>query len=333
MLEVNELTKEFVTSRGLLGGIIGDPETLVAVDGVSFNVEDGESFGLAGESGCGKTTTGKIIAKLHEPTSGEIIFKGRNVANLKGEELKQYRKDAQMIFQDPYESLNPRLTVFGLIKEGLDALDFSLTREKKKEKIFRSLNQVKLSPGEYKSKLPFELSGGERQRVMIASAIVLEPEFIVADEPVSMLDVSIRAGIIELIEEEITESLGLTRLYISHDLSILSHVVDRIGIMYLGRLVEVGDGREVLTDPVHPYSKALVSAIPVPDPNFSHEDIKIEGTVSSSSVDREGCVFLPRCPYSIGQCGNTQPKLIELAESNSVNHLVACHRYPDRPDE
>ncbi len=329
LLKVEGITKEFFLSSGFLRFVFGNPEKLRAVDHVDFTLDKGGSFGLAGESGCGKTTTGKLVMKLHEPTEGRIMFNDRDITNLAGKELKSYRKKVQMIFQDPYESLNPRLSAFGTIKEGLDALGIAQTKKEKRENVLRALEQVNLDPDDYKDKLPFELSGGECQRLMIGSAIVLNPELIVADEPVSMLDVSIRASILDLIEDVLTPELNLTRLYISHDLSVLKHVVDNVAIMYLGRVVEVGKAVEVLSKPLHPYTKALTSAVPVPDPNYQHEELQIKGSISTTGGERDRCIFEPRCPEAVEVCKRRLPELVDVSKSTEnereVGHQVACH--------
>jgi len=304
LLELEDLKKYFPTRTGLVAQLLnrGEQEYVRAVDGVSLGLKRGEAFGLAGESGCGKSTLGKTVLRLHDPTEGQIKFDGKDISTVEGSGLKNFRREAQMIHQDPYESLNPRFSVHRWIREPLNIHGVG-TAEERDARVYELLERVGLHPpGTIAEKRPTELSGGQRQRVSIARALSLDPSFLLADEPVSMLDVSIRANILELFND-LQQNLGLTALYISHDLSMLRHLCDRIGIMYLGQLVEVGPADDIISDPKHPYTQALVDSVPRIDPTVKRERVNLPGDVPDPMNIPSGCRFHPRCPEVItGEC-------------------------------
>ncbi|RLI25906.1 oligopeptide ABC transporter ATP-binding protein [Candidatus Bathyarchaeota archaeon] len=324
MVEADGLKKWFPVRRGLADIILRRPPKFIrAVDGVSFAIKRGEIFCLAGESGCGKTTTGRLILRLEEPTAGRILFKGVDITNLDGEELIEFRRKAQIIFQDPYESLNPHMRVIDIISEPLSIHKLAHNREEVIERVTKTLEDVALKPPEeFMYRYPHELSGGQRQRVAIARAIILQPEFIVADEPVSMLDMSIRAEILDLMLG-IRDRYGIAYLFITHDLAVAKHICDRIAIMYLGKVVELGEATEVIDNPLHPYTKALTAAIPVPDPRVKIGEIPIKGEVPSPINPPSGCRFHPRCPYAMDICSKKEPGLKDVEKGRKV----ACHLY------
>jgi len=294
-----------------------------AVDGVSFKVEKGEIFALAGESGSGKTTTGRLLLKLIEPTDGKIYFKGKDITSISEGEMKPLRRKLQVVFQDPYESLNPRMTVESIVAEPLRVQ--GITEPKiVEEKVFKSLENVELiPPEEFLFRFPHEMSGGQRQRVAVARALVLDPEFIVADEPVSMLDVSIRAEILNLMLS-LQEKLATSFLYITHDLALARHICNHIAVMYLGKIMEMGSVEDVILEPLHPYTRSLIAAVPVPDPTSQRIEVVIKGEIPSPVNPPPGCRFHTRCPAYIGDiCRTKEPPLINMGG----NRLVACHLY------
>lgn len=296
------------------------PKNVHAVDDVNFTIEKQEIFGLAGESGCGKTTASKLLVRLLTPTAGHIYLDGEDIAFLEGSELKEFRKNVQMVFQDPYESLNPRFNVFDTIAEPLIVQNVG-TPEEREDMVSRALETVELRPPEdFIFRFPHELSGGQRQRVAVARALVIEPTFIVADEPVSMLDVSIRAGVMNLMLE-LREKFGLTFVFVTHDLAVSRYMCDHIAIMYLGKIVEMAETEELISNPQHPYTKALLSAVPVPDPTEKRSRIEIIGGVSAAVNPPPGCRFAPRCPYAMDVCRKEDPVTKDLGGG----HLVSCY--------
>lgn len=311
LLLTRDLKKHFNVGRGL---------ELKAVDGINFSIKEGETLGLVGESGCGKSTVGRTIIGLYEATDGEVIFDGMNIGALDKEEKKNFTRNAQMIFQDPYASLNPRMTVTDIVGEGIDIHGLYEGKERQK-RIYDLLEIVGLSR-EHANRYPHEFSGGQRQRIGIARALAIEPKFIVCDEPISALDVSIQAQVVNLLED-LQDELGLTYLFIAHDLSMVKHISDRIAVMYLGAIVEMADSHDLYEEPLHPYTKALLSAVPIPDPDIekSRQRIMLEGDVPSPINPPPGCKFQGRCKYVKSICKEMAPELEEEGE----NHFVACH--------
>ncbi len=293
---------------------------LKAVDDVSFTIKKGETLGLVGESGCGKTTVGRTILQLYKPTGGEIYYDGKPVKTKA--DLKQFRTKATMVFQDPYSSLNPRMTVSDIIAEPLDVHKLCKTKEERRDRILELMNYVGLN-SEHASRYAHEFSGGQRQRIGIARALAVNPEFIVCDEPVSALDVSIQAQVINMFDE-LQDKLGLTYLFIAHDLLVVRHISDRIAVMYLGKMVELADAKEIYDHPLHPYSKSLISAVPVPDPNIAraNQRIVLKGDIPSPLNAPSGCPFRTRCQYACDKCAESMPEFKEV----SSGHFVACHR-------
>ncbi|MEK3890155.1 ABC transporter ATP-binding protein [Bacillus sp. FSL K6-3431] len=297
-----------------------DNKKLKAVDGLSLDIYPGETVGLVGESGCGKSTAGRTIIRLYEPTEGEVLYKGKNIYSNNQRDMAKLRRDMQMIFQDPYASLNPRMTVEEIIGEPF-AIHKTMSGKKKKERIKELLKLVGLDP-EHISRFPHEFSGGQRQRIGIARALALEPEFIVCDEPISALDVSIQAQVVNLLKK-LQKKMGLTYLFIAHDLSMVKYISDRILVMYLGNMVELSDSSNLYDDPLHPYTQALLSAVPIPDPDFHRERIVLKGDVPSPIDPPSGCVFRTRCPAAMEICSKAKPEWQEV----KLNHYVACHLY------
>ncbi|MDJ0926312.1 MAG: dipeptide ABC transporter ATP-binding protein [Gammaproteobacteria bacterium] len=320
MLQVRDLRKYFPVRGGLLRRVVANVR---AVDGVSFTLERGRTFGLVGESGCGKSTLGRAIIRLHDPTDGEVVLDGENIANLDRQDLMPYRRRMQMIFQDPYASLSPRRTVAQTIREPLDVHRIGTPAERE-EKVKMLLDVVGMSPRAL-NRYPHEFSGGQRQRVGIARALALNPELIVADEPVSALDVSVQSQILNLIEE-LQAAHDIAFLFIAHDLAVIQHVSDVIGVMYLGKLVEQASATDLYTDPKHPYTQALLSAVPVPDPKTRRKRIILEGEVPSPMNPPSGCPFHTRCPKVMDKCRQLAPDL-ERTGSAEPEHLVSCHLY------
>ncbi len=311
LIEVKDLKKHFK---------VGKNQILKAVDGVSFSLYKGETLGLVGESGCGKTTCGKTVMGLYSATDGEIIFDGIKVNELKGQAKKAFTRKAQIIFQDPYSSLDPRMTVGDIIGEGIDIHGLYKGQERT-NKIYELLEIIGLT-AEHANRFPHEFSGGQRQRIGIARALAIEPEFIVCDEPISALDVSIQAQIINLLVK-LQKERGLTYLFIAHDLSMVKHISDRVGVMYLGKIVEMAPSKELYTNPKHPYTEALMSAIPIPDPEEEEKKkrIPIEGEIPSPINPKPGCRFAGRCRYATDKCREVAPDLVEI----EPEHFVACH--------
>jgi oligopeptide/dipeptide ABC transporter ATP-binding protein len=323
ILDVSDLKQYFYLEPTFLAKLVGGkkPRIIKAVDGMSFSLEAGEIMGLAGESGCGKSTCCLAIAKLREPTGGSIRYKENDIAEMSKEELRKYRREVQLIFQDPYESLNPRYTVFDLVAEPLRALT-DKNKAEVRERTLETIAMAGLEPDEYKNRYPHQMSGGERQRVGIAQALVLEPNLVIADEPLSMLDVSIRAGILDLIRD-LSERMNFSCIYVSHDLSILSNISERLMIMYLGRIMELGITKEVITEPYHPYAQALIAAVPIPDPAYTRPIPEIKGEVAQPIDPPPGCRFQTRCLQVMDICRGTEPPLKEV----KPGHAVACHLY------
>ncbi len=320
ILEVKNLKKYFPISRGLFSRTAGHVK---AVDGVSFFIREGEVLGLVGESGCGKTTVGRTILRLYDPTAGEIWYRKKDgefieISRISQKEMKPLRREMRMIFQDPYSSLNPRLTVKDIIGEPL--IIHGIARGKEvEERVEELMRAVGLDPA-YMRRYPHEFSGGQRQRIGLARTLSLSPRLIVADEPVSALDVSIQAQVLNLLQE-LQERLGLTLLFIAHDLSVVEHVSDRIAVMYVGKLVEMAETGVLLRHPLHPYTEALISAVPPADPDIRLERIVLEGDVPSPANPPAGCVFHPRCRYAQELCGREEPQLVEV----EAEHYASCH--------
>ncbi|MDD5791066.1 MAG: dipeptide ABC transporter ATP-binding protein [Erysipelotrichaceae bacterium] len=319
ILRVKDLKTHFDVTKG----IFSKKQIVKAVDGVSFDIHENETFGLVGESGCGKSTLGRTIVKLYDPVSGSIEFQGVDIAKIKGtKNLKSFRKDMQMIFQDPYASLNPRMTVGEIIEEPMIIHNIYNTHEEREARVVELLKIVGLKPDHIR-RYPAEFSGGQRQRIGIARALAVNPKFIVCDEPISALDVSIQAQVVNLLKD-IQNEMGLSYLFIAHDLSMVKHISDRIGVMYLGHMMEVGPSNDVYHNPLHPYTVALLSSIPISDPNIAKTKQRIipEGEIPSPINPPKGCPFSTRCPKATDRCKNEMPQQVEVG-----NRLVSCFLY------
>jgi len=319
LVEIKDLKKYFPVKKGLFAPTHSNVK---AVDGISFTINKGETLGLVGESGCGKTTCGRTIIKLYEPTGGKIIYDGHDLTDLNPRQMLSYRKKIQMIFQDPYASLNSRMTVGDIVGESIDIHGVYRGKERM-ERIQGLLTTVGLN-SEHSSRYPHEFSGGQRQRIGIARSLAVQPEFIICDEPISALDVSIQAQVINMLED-LQEKMGLTYLFIAHDLSMVKHISNRIGVMYLGKMVEIGNSDELYGHPMHPYTQALLSAIPIPDPEEAalRKRIMLEGEIPSPIDPPPGCRFKGRCKYAMKICSEIDPELKNLG----TDHFVACHLF------
>ncbi len=315
LLEVNDLVKHFPIRGGVFSRTVGN---IRAVDGISFFVRKGETLGLVGESGCGKTTAGKVVLRLEEPTSGEVIFEGKNIVELGREGMRNLRREMQIIFQDPYSSLNPRMTVGNIIGEALEI--HGLARGKAKEKRVKELLETVGLTAHHMRRYPHEFSGGQRQRIGVARALAVDPKLIICDEPVSALDVSIQAQVINLMED-LQNEFNLTYLFIAHDLSVVKHISDRVAVMYLGKIVELAEKAELYRNPIHPYTQALLSAIPVPNPTYERERILLKGDVPSPANPPPGCRFHTRCPYVMDICKEEDPEYKDWGDE----HFASCH--------
>jgi oligopeptide transport system ATP-binding protein len=311
LVEVRNLVKYFP--------IDNSDDVVKAVDDVSFDIIGGETVGLVGESGCGKSTVGRCVLRLHEPTSGEVLFEGRNIVGLSNSEMQALRREMQIIFQDPYASLNPRMSILSIVSEPLKIHGVS-NRQERIARVADLLSKVGLDP-KYMSRYPHEFSGGQRQRIGIARALALNPKLIICDEPVSALDVSVQAQVVNLLQD-LQAEFGLTYLFISHGLAVVEHISNRVAVMYLGKIVEVADSVELYENPLHPYTKALLSAIPVPDPKKKRERIVLKGDVPTPINPPSGCRFRTRCPIAIDDCAKIEPELREI----SLGHFAACIR-------
>ncbi|MDY0018874.1 MAG: dipeptide ABC transporter ATP-binding protein [Anaerolineae bacterium] len=318
ILKVENLKKYFPIKRGVFRHRVGDVK---AVDGVSFNVYKGETLGLVGESGCGKTTTGRTIIRLYEPTEGQVDFQGVDLAKLTGAELRHTRRKIQMIFQDPYASLSPRMSVLGIVGEPMEIHHLVKTPNERKERVAELLEMVGLDPA-FMNRFPHEFSGGQRQRIGVARALALNPDMIICDEPISALDVSIQAQVVNLLEE-LQAKVDLTYIFIAHDLSMVRHISNRVAVMYLGKIVELTDRETLYTNPLHPYTQALLSAVPVPNPEIEEKRQRtiLEGDLPSPAHPPVGCNFNTRCPRAFDHCHVEEPPMIEV----EPGHFCACH--------
>ncbi len=319
LVQADELTKYYSNADGFLDRVLGNQSKVRAVDGVDLEVREGETLGLVGESGCGKSTLGRTLLQLEEPTDGRVYFKGEDITELSGSALREKRREMQYIFQNPFASLNPRLTINDIVGEALDVHGIA-DGEERDARIAEILDTVGLKPS-HANRYPHEFSGGQRQRIGIARALAVDPDFVVCDEPVSALDVSVQAQILNLLED-LQDDLGLSYLFIAHDLSVVEHIADRIAVMYLGEIVEVGTAEEIFSPPYHPYTHALLSAIPEPDPLWQGDRVILEGSVPSPLDPPNGCKFHTRCPIAQGDCGEWEdhPDLEDVGGS----HQIAC---------
>ena len=316
LLEVKNLKKYFPVKAGIFKRTVAHVK---AVDDISFSIKEGETLGLVGESGCGKSTAGRTILRLLEATEGEVVFEGKNVMDLDKSAMRAIRRDMQIIFQDPYASLNPRMTVADIVGEPLDIHNLAKNKKERNERVKEILENVGLG-SEYMNRYPHEFSGGQRQRIGVARALAVDPKLIIADEPVSALDVSVQAQVINLLQD-LQKEYGLTYLFIAHDLSVVKHISDRVAVMYLGKLVELTDKKELFNNPLHPYTQSLLSAIPEADPRKKKERIILEGDVPSPVDPPSGCRFHPRCPKAFEPCSVKEPEFKEYGDG----HFAACH--------
>jgi oligopeptide transport system ATP-binding protein len=323
LLTVSDLKMHFPITKGIV--FQRQVGAIKAVDGINFTLFRGETLGLVGESGCGKSTTGRAILQLYRPTAGEVIFEGKDLTQVKGEDLRKMRRRMQMIFQDPYASLNPRMTVGSIVGEPLEVHNIGANKKERQERVQELLKIVNLNPY-FINRYPHEFSGGQRQRIGIARALAVNPSFIVCDEPISALDVSIQAQIINLLED-LQDEFGLTYLFIAHDLSVVRHISDRIAVMYLGKIVELAERDELYEKPMHPYTQALLSAVPIPDPMIENQRQRIilEGDVPSPANPPKGCHFSTRCPRVMDRCRQEEPPFKDYGSG----HFVACWLYED----
>ncbi|WP_236634936.1 ABC transporter ATP-binding protein [Alteribacter lacisalsi] len=317
LLEVRNLKKYFPVKGGILQRTVGHVK---AVDDVSIDIYKGETLGIVGESGSGKSTLGRTILRLLDPTDGSVLFEGNDISSIKQGKMRKYRQDMQMVFQDPYASLNPRMSVGEIIEEPM-LVQRTMGKKDRKEKVVDLLKKVGLSP-EARDKYPHEFSGGQRQRIGIARALSMNPKFVIGDEPVSALDVSVQSQVLNLMED-LQNEFDLTYLFIAHDLSVVKHISDRVGVMYLGRMAEIGPKKLIYSNPLHPYTKALLSSVPVPDVNRRREKIKLKGELPSPSNPPTGCTFHTRCPEAHARCKTERPDLVDQGNGQ----FVACHLY------
>ncbi|WP_026688770.1 ABC transporter ATP-binding protein [Alteribacter aurantiacus] len=317
LLEVRNLKKYFPVKGGVLQRTVGHVK---AVDDISIDVYKGETLGIVGESGSGKSTLGRTILRLLDPTEGDVIFEGNSIGDLKQSKMRKYRQDMQMVFQDPFASLNPRMSVGEIIEEPM-VVQKTMSKKDRKQKVIDLLHKVGL-PAEAREKYPHEFSGGQRQRIGIARALSMNPKFVIGDEPVSALDVSVQSQVLNLMED-LQEEFDLTYLFIAHDLSVVKHISDRVGVMYLGRMAEIGPKKLIYDNPLHPYTKALLSSVPVPDVTRRREKIKLKGELPSPSNPPTGCSFHTRCPEAHERCKVERPELVDQGEGQ----YVACHLY------
>ncbi|GEK33010.1 ABC transporter ATP-binding protein [Kurthia sibirica] len=323
LLKVNGLKKYFPIKSGFFGRTTG---SVKAVNDVSFEIYEGQTLGIVGESGCGKSTTGRAIMRLLEPTDGEVIFEGKSITKMTSSEMRKARRDIQMVFQDPYASLNPRHNVQKILEEPLKVHNIG-TPEERKEKVAKLLEIVGLS-SYHASRYPHQFSGGQRQRIGIARALMTNPKLIIADEPVSALDVSIQAQVLNLMSD-LQDELKLTYIFIAHDLGVVRHISDRVAVMYLGKIVEIADSEMLYENPMHPYTQALLTAVPVPDPDFVRKESLIKGDIPSPANPPTGCAFHTRCPYKMDICSQQTPEIVEY----EIGHSVACHLHSDRNND
>ncbi len=321
LLEIKNLVKYFPIKKGVFKRTVG---WVRAVDDISFEVYEGETLGLVGESGCGKTTTALSILRLVEPTKGQVIFDGRDITKMGKSDMRRERKNMQIIFQDPYSSLNPRIKIKNIIAEGMLTHNILKNNKERYKRVGELLDKVGI-PAEYMDRFPHEFSGGQRQRIGIARALALEPKIVMCDEAVSALDVSIRSQIINLLKD-LQSEFKLTYLFIAHDLSVIKYISDRVVVMYLGKIVEIADKKELFADTMHPYTQALISAVPVPNPDYKKERIILKGDVPSPANPPKGCRFHPRCFKVMKMCSEIEPKLKEI----KARHFCACHLYNEK---